>query len=214
MNAQADITGPKGIEFELFLDSYKGVVRSPDQIANMKTAFGLDAEFFAQFEIFRMVLKSTNIEWGDEIVMNLMRRGVIDASTDPKHVDKLKSLYRRHTRIFRDTKFDAEYLDSIEAVALFFVHRDIKTIWLAGAYRDLTARLIDLVVDLSSKNKRMPVGHPIKALTTALSVELNQIQRVFTMYERRVSKTLVKDLAYGGQLTKLPGGQSPADILG
>ena len=40
MNAQADITGPKGIEFELFLDSYKGVVRSPDQIANMNGVSG------------------------------------------------------------------------------------------------------------------------------------------------------------------------------
>lgn len=211
MNATATRTA---IDFDLFHETYAPKIRPEGQLDRIKQAFGLDGEFFAQFEIFRLVLKTTRIEWGDELVMNLMKRGALTDQVDDKDIALLRRLFRDHTRIFREGKFDGAYLDSIEAVALFFVQNDIKTIWIAGAYRDLTARLVDLVIDLRAKNERLPIGHSIKAMTTALSVELNQIQRVFTMFERNVSDSLVKDLSFGGVLTKLPDGRPPEAVLG
>lgn len=195
-------------EFQVFLAAYKSKIRPAGQLRRMEQALGIDAEFKSRFDIFRMILKKSTLDWGKEIVFHLHAQDAFQRAPDEKDVECISEMYRHHMRLFRVGRFDESYLGSIENIALFFVHHDVKSIWLAGAYRELTDAHIDLVVEEVSKKQSTPLAHSLKALTLALTTELNQIQRVYTMYERDVSESLVKDLTYGGILTGMPKGRS------
>lgn len=198
-------------DFRLFLSTYKTRVRPDGQLQRMAQALGIDAEFKSRFDIFRNILKKSKLDWGREIILNLYAQNAFATELEEEDYECISEMYRHHTRLFRIGEFDEAYLNSIENIALFFVHHDIKTIWIAGAYRELTDAHIDLVVDGIARSQSIPLAHSLKALTLALTTELNQIQRVYTMYERNVSDTLVKDLTYGGILTRMPTGRSKAD---
>ncbi len=207
MSQHADIAQPASLDFGLFLRSYKHKIRPEGQLECVQAAFRLDAEFFAQFAIFQKIFRRSKINWGDEIVLNLQRKGALPKDISTDDMFRIISLYNKHTRLFRIGRFDEHYLDSIEDIALFFILHDVKSIWIAGAYRELSVQLIDLIMVEVGKAKDIPLAHSMKALSLALTVELNQIQRVFTMYERDVSESLVKDLSYGGMLTGMPTGR-------
>jgi len=194
--------------YQRFVDAYKAKVRPEGQLERMAEAFRLDAEFSSQFDIFRSILKKSRIEWGREIIMHLYSRKAFKEELSADEYDRIVRLYTHHIRLFRIGRFDANYLSSIEDIALFFLHHDVKSIWVAGAYRELTDAHIDLVITEVGKSKATPLGHSLKALTLALAAELNQIQRVYTMYERDVSESLIKDLTYGGMLTSMPKGRN------
>lgn len=204
-----DGSNPKatGLDYSLFARSYKPKVRPDGQLERIQAAFRLDVEFFEQFKIFRKILMQSRIDWGQEIVSHLQENDALTTELDDSDAFRIKDFYNKHVRLFRGGRFDENYLDSIEDIALFFVFHDVKTIWIAGAYRELTSRLIDLVMSELEKSMNVPLGHSMKALNLALTVELNQIQRVYTMYEREVSESLVKDLSYGGILTGMPTGR-------
>lgn len=199
---------PSGSEqYRLFVESYKPKIRPEGQLERMVKAFRIDVQFLSQFEIFRSILKKSQIDWGTSILRHLHDRGAFKEDLGEEDERCILELYKRHTRLFRVGRFDEHYLDSIEDIALFFVHLDVKSIWLAGAYRELTDAHIDLVISTIGKTMSTPMGHSMKALTLALTAEINQIQRVYTMYERDVSDSLVKDLQYGGILTGMPTGR-------
>ena len=138
--------------------------------------------------------------------MHLGRVCETTQNLDPEALSQIKKLYQEHSMLFRTGRFGDEYLDSIETIALFFIYHDIKTIWLSSAYHETIRSLTEIVCSRASRNKSVPLRYLINSLFCALSVEQNQIQRTFTVYERHVSETLVKDLSYGGILTGLPNG--------
>ncbi len=206
------VSAPCGsTSYKLFVDSYKHKIRPEGQAIRLRSAFQLDGVFTRQFETLRGVLARSRLEWGDEIVHGLMKRSAFPDTVDDVELQCINVLYQRHTRIFRAGIFDDNYLNSIEDIALFFIHHDVKSIMIAGSYRDLVDKHVDLLVDGDiKKTSPMSVGAGIKAITLALSIELNQIQRVYTMHERDVSQSLVKDLSYAGMLTAMPTGRRKA----
>jgi len=198
-------------EYQIFVATYKGKIRPVGQLKRMNAALGIDAEFKSRFDIFRTILKKSQLDWGREIILRLYALNAFRTELDDDDFQCIAELYARHVRLFRIGEFDEVYLNSIEDIALFFLHHDVKSIFLAGAYRELTDIHIDLVVEEVSKQLVLPLAHSLKALTMALTTELNQIQRVYTMYERHVSDSLIKDLSYGGILTGMPTGRKKSN---
>lgn len=204
----------QGLTFELFLKSYKPHVRTDGHRERMIDGFKLEADFFSAFRLLKPYLASDKGDWGDDIVQYLTVSGALGDGFSEADGLKMRSLYSLHARAFRIGVFDEAYLDSIEDLALFFAYHDVKTLFIAGAYRQLTQRLIDLICDRAGLNRRVPLRTLMKALVSALSVELNQIQRTFTLYERYVSESLVADLSFGGILTGMPTGKPGVPGLG
>ena len=194
------------MDFHLFKNSYKPHVRPDDMAANLRRAFRLDAKFAAEFKRLKPYLQTGRGDWGDLVVMSLSERSALAKSMKDDDLRQLLSLYRNHSAIFRAGNFDETYLDSVEDIALFLRFHEIKTLWVASVYRDLTEQMIDLVCDRARLNRHVPIKGLLHALSCGLAVELNQIQRTFTMYERYVSDALVKDLSMGGMLTSAPTG--------
>ncbi len=193
--------------YRAFVKAYKPKIRPENQLERVVKAFRLDVEFVQQFEIFRKSLKRSRIAWGPVLLSHLDDRGAFSTALSDEDRHCILSLYKIHERLFRVGRFDERYLNSVEDISLFFVHMDVKSVMIAGAYRELMDAHIDLVVSEVGKSQATPLAHSMKALTLALAFELNQIQRVFTMYERDVSATLIKDLSYGGMLTQMPTGK-------
>lgn len=201
-----DIAPPPTIDFDLFLKSYKPRIRPEGYEQDLARAFEIDVRFMEEFRCLRRYLLADENNWGEDICLHLSRQGALPDTVTPQDERKLSSLYRQHSANFKTGKFDVNYLDSIETIALFYIYHNVRTLWLVGAYREQTSRLIDLVCERATMNQRIPLRGTMHALTSALTLEFNQIQRTFTMYERYVSDALVSDLKRTGMLTQAPRG--------
>ncbi|QHQ36244.1 hypothetical protein [Algicella marina] len=186
--------------FEIFVASYKPHLRSPGYEDSLRRAYTLDARFMEEFRILRRYLIADDNNWGEDITRHLSRQSALPGTFSPENAKLLARLYREHVKIFITGRFDSCYLDSIETIALFYIFHDIRTLWITGAYREKTSRLMDLVCARFSLNKRLPIGQTLRALSGTLILEVNQIQRCFTMYERYVSSALLQDLTLTGML--------------
>lgn len=175
-------------DFEGFRDSFKPLMRPEGTVAQLACVFRLDANFSSEFKYLRRYLLADKINWAEDIVSHLMTLDALSAKMDVTNLNILRNLYRTHVDVFRMGRFGEEYLDSVEDIALFFIYHDVKSLWLAGAYRELSARLIELVCTRRGFNKNLPIRGTMKALTAALLIELNQIQRTYTLYERNVGR--------------------------
>lgn len=194
------------MDFDAFKESYKPHIRPPNAVKDMERAFQINAVFREKFRVLKPYLPARKSDWGDRVVDNLVACEALEHKTQQVEVERIRNMYRQHSVVFRAGAFDEAYLDSIEDIALYFAFCDVKTLWIARAYADLTISTIDFVFDRGRLNKSHSVRLLMHALTGALSLELNQIQRTFTMYERYVSDALVKDLSFGGMLTTAPKG--------
>ena len=191
----------KSMTYELFRDGYKPFIRPDHHIKNIKRAFSLDAQFEIDFRYLRSAINNGELEWAESIILFMCQQDALDESFQINDLATLRSLYRTHHQTFRKGAFDEDYLDSLEDLALFFIYHDIKSLWLAGAYRQMTERLIDQLFDRVVRNKKVPVKKTCQILLRTMAMELNQIQRCFTLYERHVSQSLIQDLTYGGFLS-------------
>ena len=198
-----------GLSFDLFRESYKPHIRAKGYEQKLKCAFEMDAHFFEEFRYLRRYLLADQNNWGEDIIRNLSRHDALKDAFDHEDAKVLHRLYRVHSGVFRSGKFGTDYLDSIETIALFYIYHDVQTIWIVGAYQEQTERLIDLIFKRATSNKRLPVRETMRALTRALTLEINQIQRTYTMYERHVGAALVSDL----QMTSLVA-QAAIDVVG
>lgn len=198
------------MDFEIFRKSYKPHIRPDNLVSELAEAYRLDQKFAAEFRHVKPYLPTRNSTWADSVVQTLSDRGALPENFTDEDLTKIQSLYRQHSSNFRAGAFEETYLDSVEDVALFFIFHDVKTLWVSSAYADLTRDLLGMLFDRARLNRRVPVRNLARSLTCALSLELNQIQRTFTMYERYVSDALVKDLSFGGMLTSTPTGRPTA----
>lgn len=199
----------KTFDYELFRSTYKPHIRPDDMARQMQTVFRMDPQFVAQHRYLRKFLLADRINWSEDIITHLTHIDALGDKLNLASLNTLRGLYKTHADLFRIGKYGEEYLDSVEDLALFFIHIDVKSLWLTGAYRELSLRLIDLIVERSANNRTLPLGGTMQALTTALLIEINQIQRTYTMYERYVSKSLVSDLTKSSFMKDVRSGQEP-----
>lgn len=185
------------VGFEVFRSRFKPLVRPAGTLPELACIFRLDANFTAEFKYLRRYLLADKINWAEDIVSHLLTLDALSAKMDVTNLNILRNLYRTHVDVFRMGKFGEEYLDSVEDVALFFIYHDVKSLWLAGSYRELSARLIELVCRRRGFNKNLPIRGTMRALTAALLIELNQIQRTYTMYERNVGRIRSRPIGDG-----------------
>jgi len=185
-------------KFDLFVQSYKPLIRPKDTLTRMVDAFQLNARFQEEFRYLRPYLPRKGESWADEILKHLCQVCETTRNLEPEALSQIQKLYRDHSMLFRVGRFGEDYLDSIETIALFFIYHDIKTIWLSSAYHEAIRGLTEIVCARASRNKSVPLRYLLNSLFCALSVEQNQIQRTFTVYERHVGATLVKDLSKDG----------------
>lgn len=184
----------KELDYDLFRESYKPHLRPEGMAKQIETVFRLDPTFKAEFRYLRKFLLADRTNWAEDIVSHLMTIDALSERMDQQRFNLLRNLYRVHADNFRMGAFDEAYLCSLEDVALFFIQHDIKSLWLAGAYRELSCRLIEVISAKAANNRTLPLRGTMRALTSALLIEVNQMQRCYTMYERHVSNALVSDL--------------------
>lgn len=186
--------------FEAFRARYKPLIRPEETYARMRRAMSVDAEFLAEFGVLRSYLRPLLEGWSDGLLGYLKRFS--EFSDQFSHADEiiLQRLMREHAKHLAAGHFDERYLDSLEDVALFFIYFDVKSIWVAGAFQAITGDAIDFVFKRAEARHAIRVRQLVKALSKTLALELNQIQRVYTIYERRQYRTLIEDLRTGAFL--------------
>lgn len=178
------IASPSRESFEEFRTRVKPLIRPDGTLARLRLAMKVDARFHAEFGVLRAYMRPVLERWPDRLTGFLQGFDETKDRLDAEAQKHLRALARRHSVSLARGRFDADYLDTLEELALFFVYWDVKSIFLAGAYQAITTEAIDIVLERAKKRGAIRVPQLIQILISALSLELNQIQRVYIMYER------------------------------
>ena len=179
-----EISTPIRETFDAFRERVKPLIRPKGTLPRLHAVMNVDARFLAEFDVLRAYLRPVLEEWPAMLRAFLERfeetRGRLD---DDAH-SALRKLVKAHSLGLARGRFDADYLSALEDVALFFAYHDVKSIYLAGAYQAITEQAIEKVLERAAKRGAIRVPQLIQTLIAALSLELNQMQRVFILYER------------------------------
>lgn len=207
--------------FLAFRERYKPLIRPDETLPRMRRALSVDAEFIAEFTVLRGYLRPMLQGWTEALLGYLYRFPELRERFGAEEEELLRPLIRQHSHNLAAGHFDEHYLNSLEDIALYFIYFDVKSIWVAGAYQAITRDAIDIVFKRATDRHAIRVRQLMKILTSALALELNQIQRVYTVYERRQYTTLIEDLNSSAFLTdahpdlkamKLPA-LEPTDVM-
>ncbi len=186
--------------FEAFRARYLPLIRPEETLSRMRRALSVDAEFLGEFEILRSYLRPMMEGWADSLLGYLTKFPEFKEQFGFEENAQLRLLIREHAKQLAAGHFDEKYLTSLENIALFFIYHDVKSIWVAGAYQAITRDAIDMVFTRATDKNAIRVRQLMKILVSSLALELNQIQRVFIIYERRQYAALIDDLKSGAFL--------------
>lgn len=196
-----------------FRKAHRPRIRPKGTEERLRRAMEVDASFLAEFEALRAYLRPVLEEWPESLLSFLQRHPECHDRLEQEAVGELRRLVKAHSVHLAQGRFDAAYLDTLEDFALFFIRRDIKSIYLAGAYQAITARAIDLALERAKKRGAHRVPQLIQTLIATLSLELNQIQRVFIVHERaRYEDLLVKVKVAAPELLDEDAEAPPAEL--
>lgn len=169
--------------FDSFYARYRRQVRPEGTLERLTRAFEIGVEFQETFKLLRPYLRRFETEWAELIVDHVTRAKSATEAFDPQHRAAFAYIYGRHARSLYAGQFDAAYLASVEKVALYMAYRDIKSVWLAGAYQAVFERMIGFVFARTETHRRKKLETAIQVLAKAIAIETNQVQRVFTALE-------------------------------
>ncbi len=189
-------------DYDEFRKRHKKLIRPDDIIKLMSSALHVNAEFFAEYEALRRFIRPILANWGEALIAYFKNQKELADRFSLSEEAQLKRLIKLHSQRLALGRFDSDYLDSLEDIALFFIFHDVKSVWVAGAYQHMTRNAIDSVFQHATDKKAIRVRQMMKTLVSALAIELNQIQRVYMFYERRQTEIFIEDLKSGEFLIK------------
>lgn len=178
----------KSAQFQAFLKDHAGQARTREVEERILTAFGINTQFHVDFKNCRRFLLADKSAWGDEVILYLTRQNALPASFEAEDAKWLRARYAEHQGLFRSGKFDGAYLNSVERIGMFLAFHKILPIWVIGAYREMAARLIDVMCGRAGLNQRIPLRETMRALNASLALETHQLQRTFLAVERRANQ--------------------------
>ncbi|MBX2855743.1 MAG: hypothetical protein KTR21_12195 [Rhodobacteraceae bacterium] len=186
--------------FDEFRDCYKEHVRPEGTLDRLRRAFEIDVEFQESFQLLRPYIRQFEEQWSQLIIEHVSRSRSASEAFDQKHAAAFEYIYKRHVLNLYSGNFDDDYLESVEEVALFMIYRDIKSVWLAGAYQLILSEMIGFVFENTEKHRLVKLERVVRLLARAIAIEMNQIQRVFTVLESYRLNVFITDLQSGGFL--------------
>ncbi len=178
MNAE-----PQFESFEAFAACHRPHIRPAETEARLRRAFEIDLEFTTSFRLLRPYLKRFKDPWSDRILAHLARSKSAEGALEPKSAAAFARIFKRHFGDLYRGRFDAAYLASVEEVALYMAYRDVKSVWLAGAYQKLLEDLTRQIVERNARARPKPFERVLCLAAKTIAIEMNQIQRVFTLVE-------------------------------
>ncbi|MEO0912961.1 MAG: hypothetical protein AAFY59_08220, partial [Pseudomonadota bacterium] len=96
-------------------------------------------------------------------------------------LETLRNLVAAHGRAIIVGRFDEDYFSTLEDLTLFFIYHHVYNIWVvASVKRTITGTMEELFRTHTSGGR----AGLMMVLTNFLVLELDQIQRVFTMFNR------------------------------
>lgn len=179
----------KRAEFERFCATFQPHIRPEGTLERLHRAFDVDLVFRDSFRLVRPYLRTPEIDWAGELEWRVLRAKSPSSALCEQNDALFRDLYRKHARQFYRGRFDAAYLTSVERVALSMVHLDIKTVWLAGAHQHLLEKITHHVFETTSRHRPKRIEQVVLLLSKAFAIEMNQIQRVYTLVAERRATT-------------------------
>ena len=178
----------KSAPFETFRGYYKPFIRSKGHLTRITRAFELGPEFERRFAQLRAAIHTAELNWAENVILFMVQNKELNHSFDVPDLDQLRRLYAAHEAELREGRFGEAYLDTLEDIALFFIYHEIKSMWVAGAYCRMGDKLLDRLFERAIKDKKLPVQETSKVLSRVVMLEVNQLQRCFTLFERHLTR--------------------------
>lgn len=167
-----------------FIEELRPQVRPDWLIPEVNRALNVDQSFKVQFKAAQSHLSEDMNTWADLVITTLINRKHLDQDFPPEHMTFLRDIFKEHRRVVLEGKFEDGYYTSIETIGLFFIYYNVLPLFVIGAIK---ARIDHIVGELGgshSSSGRLPT---IASLITFLTLEVNQIQRVYIAYHGRNS---------------------------
>ena len=184
--------------FEAFRSRFKPEIRPKDTLPRLRRAMSVDDSFLAEFDALRVYLRPMLENWPDVFLAFLKKHPEPREAIAPEAEPRLREALKAHVKKLALGRFDESYLNTLEDVALRFIHLGVRSVYIAAAYQQITRDAIDLVFERAEKRQAIRVRQLMQILVSALALELNQIQRVYTVYEQRRHEGLLDDIRRGG----------------
>lgn len=177
--------------YESFRAAYAPHIRPPETEERLKRAFEIDVSFVESFRLIRPYLRRFKEEWADAILAHVTQSRSAEGAFSATHAAAFGRIFRRHFGSLYRGAFDAAYLKSVEDVALYMIYRDVKSVWLAGAYQKLLLDITRQIFADTPNDRMIRLERVICTASKMIAIEMNQIQRVFTVYESYRLNTLL-----------------------
>jgi len=164
--------------FRAFQASYKKQMRPEGVIDRVRYALQIDKAFSDDFAMLNSLIRRESHYWPDKVMLHLMAFRKENTKFDVASVETWRELFRVHRSAILHAKFGEEYFDSIEDLALFFIHHDLRSVWVTGAFK----RAISDSIKSIGQDRVSGRNGVIFTLMTFLILELDQIHRVYNRY--------------------------------
>lgn len=202
---------PASMQYTAFRDLHKPKIRPKGTLSRLWRAYEIDVHFLESFQILRPYMRRFGEEAAERIATHVVRSKLV-APFSEHDAALFVSLYKKHAAALFRGRFDAAYLDTLEDVALFMIQHDVKTVWLSGAHIRILEDLIDHVFENTPKHRLKRMQTLIKLAAKSISIELNQIQRVFTVYANSALLEAAQTDAVGARLDRAPRALSMEEV--
>lgn len=179
--------------FDTFLVRQKPRIRPPWTIPRAKAALGLDGTFVDGFGTLSRRMRGEFRHWADRLLLELMQMGDITEVLPEAEIPRLRHLAEMHGRAIMAGRFDEAYFDTLDDLALFFIYHDIWSSWMTGAIKHTLSGMMADLIRHRSEGGRLVM---MQALTDLLVLELDQIQRVYTLYYQDPTIARIRQARY------------------
>ena len=170
---------------ERFTESWRPLIRPPGLEEALVETYRLKPRSDAMRSSPALV-GDLDLMWLREFKAALRRHPEVKARLEEEDYAEVKSIFDTHRKILKLNRFDRDYLDSIERVALFFIFHELKSSWVIGCYDEMKDRLFDALDGSAAVAHAMNPLAAQKALSTIAMIDCTQIHRVYNYFDRQM----------------------------
>jgi len=144
----------------------------------LRDALGFDIIFAEEFKILRPYLGKMSREWAVQIRTKLIQDNTINPLFNKADLFDLDGLLAAYFTEVRSSRFYEKFFVSVEALAQFFIDKNVKSSWLVAAIMEVfhDAQL-NLFFDKEARNGRVVVA-ALRCLMKIMTLTIQIINRV------------------------------------
>jgi|GEM_PF-4160404 len=173
-------------EFAKFCSDFKPLMQPEGTVPRARRSLGINSAYCEAFRRVRTILRPELNRWPEAMVLQINQNRDLSEKLDMVAMDQFRKMFATHIDAVLGARFDSDYFDTIEDLTLFFIHLDLRAVWMIGGLKAVMADSLCNIFDHRDAGRR----NALIALFDFYALELSQVQRVYIRFaEVRFNRT-------------------------